>query len=102
MSDKVELVAAAQVNAFGPEPAGIAFNSNFGFVTATRTSAGLYVLELEHDHSSSKLAINVTPFSTGSGAASIPSKNHIQVSLLGPDSTPADSAFSITVQRIRD
>jgi hypothetical protein len=66
MSDKVELIAAAQVNAFIPglspsaPPSGIEFKSNFGFKSASRTSAGAYVLELDHKHGADKLVINVT------------------------------------------
>ena len=45
MSDKVELIAAAQVNAFAGPPSGIEFNSNYGFKTASRGSDGVYTLE---------------------------------------------------------
>ena len=50
MSDKVELIAAAQVNVVSGSPGSIDFNSNFGFETASRGSPGLYDLELEHKH----------------------------------------------------
>ncbi len=103
MSDNVELVAAAQINAFLGPPAGIEFNSRFGFETATRSSAGAYVLELEHKHGVKKLVVNVTRDTTVSGTigATVLDEKHIQInSFVGDVAT--DTPFSITVHRVRD
>jgi hypothetical protein len=102
MSDKPELVAAAQVNAFSSPAPGIEFKSNFGFETASRTSAGVYDLALEHDHDPNKLVVIVTVLSTTGDAiaASLPRKKHIQINYIGVESE--DSPFFITVWRVRD
>lgn len=111
MSEKVELIAAAQINAFAGPPAGIEFNSNFGFETATRESAGVYNLELEHKHGTAKLVVGVTMnrtdvvISPGIVAAAVLDERHIQVkiNIIDPESgLPQDSPFFITVQRVRD
>jgi hypothetical protein len=104
MSDKVELVAAAQVNAFGPDPSGINFNSNFGFDTAVRSSPGVYVLKLEHEHDVKKLVINVTAANADAGSSAQPlSKKSLQISLVDRvEGGPLDSLFFIQVYRVRD
>lgn len=107
MSDtKVELVAAAQINAFVGPPAGIEFNSNFGFQTATRSDAGSYVLELRHEHATKKMVVNVTRNNQVPGEidASILDDKHIQILCWGAGSVAVatDSSFFITVHRIRD
>jgi hypothetical protein len=108
MSDdhSVELVAAAQISAFIGPPAGIEFNSNFGFQTATRSDEGSYVLELRHEHSTKKLVIQVSRNNQEPGEidASILDDRHIQVLTWGADSVavPTDSSFFITVYRVRD
>lgn len=106
MSDDhdVEMVAAAQILAFAGPPAGIEFNSNFGFQTATRSDAGSYVLEMRHEHSVKKLDINVTRNNQEAGmiAASILDDKHIQVLCWDGDAVPTDTPFFITVHRIRD
>ena len=104
MSDKVELIAAAQVNAFAGPPSGIEFNSNYGFKTASRGSDGVYTLELDHDHGAKKLVMNVTPIGTAGGqaSASVLTKDTIQVTLLDSGGVAADSPFSITIDRVRD
>jgi hypothetical protein len=112
MSDdnKVELVAAAQISAFAGPPAGIEFNSNFGFQTATRSGDGSYVLELKHEHDARKLVINVTRNNQVPGEieASILDDTHIQVLSFGFSpappfaAVPTDTSFFITVNRVRD
>lgn len=103
MSDKQELVAAAQINAFSTPTPGITFVRNFGFETATRASTGVYDLELEHKHDTDKLVVNVTRNSLTSGdiQASLPSEKHIAVNNFAAG-VAADSPFFITVWRIRD
>jgi hypothetical protein len=103
MSDKVELVAAAQVNALLSPPT-IEFNSNYGFQTAVRSSAGVYVLELEHKHGVKKQVVNVTLSGTSAGevVASVLDETHIQVSTFNIEGTATDSPFFITVNRVRD
>lgn len=108
MSDdhKVELVAAAQISAFLGPPAGIEFNSNFGFRTATRSDVGSYVLELTHEHSTKKLVVSATRNNQEPGEidASILDDKHIQILCWGAGSVavPTDSSFFITVLRVRD
>jgi hypothetical protein len=105
MSDKVELIAAAQVNAFAGPPAGIEFKANDGFKTATRGSAGAYELELNNKHDGHKLVINVTRKNGGSGSIEadvIPSDtNRIEITSFDSSNSPADTAFFITVYRVR-
>jgi hypothetical protein len=103
MSDKTELVAAAQINAFLGPPSGIEFNSNFGFETATRSGPGSYVLELEHHHSVKKQVVNVTRSNTASGTigAFVLDEKHIQINIF-VDDVATDSPFFITVERVRD
>jgi hypothetical protein len=106
MSDKAELIAAAQINAFTGPPPGIEFNSNKGFETASRSSAGEYVLELEHKHSTKKLVVNVTLNTTvlGNIVATVLDEKHIQINTFLDDDgiRAADSPFFITVHRVRD
>jgi hypothetical protein len=104
MSDKVELIAAAQINAFVGPPSGIEFNSNFGFKTATRSSDGVYVLELDHEHGVDKLVVSATRNSVLSGkiAASVLDRKHIQVNTFNTSDVATDSPFFISVQRVRD
>jgi hypothetical protein len=103
MSDKIEMIAAAQINA---DASGIAFKSNVGFKTATRSSAGVYDLALDDKHDAHKLVINVT--------ANNLAGNDIQASPVGTGDTrniaitnfasgdaAADSPFFITVWRVR-
>jgi hypothetical protein len=103
MSDKVELIASAQVNVSGTT---ISFNSNYGFKSASRTSAGLYVLELEHKHGVDKQVVNVTRNNTAFGEieATVIDDRHIQINNFSFDEAPAaaDSPFFITVFRVRD
>jgi hypothetical protein len=105
MSDKVELIAAAQVNTFAGPPAGIQLKSNYGFKSSARNSDGSYVLTLDDKHDAHKLVINVTPNNTlEADAVASPigtgDTNQIQVStFVGGD--PTDSPFFITVYRVR-
>ena len=57
-NDKVELIAAAQVQVIGGSPGSITFSSNHGFDTASRGSAGVYELRLDHKHDDHKLVIH--------------------------------------------
>lgn len=104
MSDKAELIAAAQVNAFAGPPAGISFNSNFGFKTATRDSAGVYELELKDEHEQHEMVVEVSRQNGGPGSIQygLASKRVIQVTNFDSSGNPADTVFSITVHRVRD
>ena len=104
MSDKVELIAAAQVNVVTGPPGAVTFNSKFGFESASYTSLGVYNLELEHEHGTDKLVVGVTRNNTAFGAieASVLDKKHIQVNNFQENDIEADSSFFITVHRVRD
>src|SRR4029077_20180648 len=104
--DKVELIAAAQVQVVGGTPGSIVFASNHGFDTASRGSAGVYELRLDHKHDDHKLVIHVTRKSMTTG--------QIQAEILGTGDVdrilvtnfdmagiPADTSFFITVWRVR-
>jgi hypothetical protein len=103
MSDKVELIAAAQINV---DAGGISFKSNYGFKTASRSSPGVYELNLDHKHDASKLVIQVTannlvggeiqasPVGTGD-------TRDIQLTNFALGGSPADTPFYITVLRVR-
>lgn len=103
---KVELIAAAQVLVVGGDAASISFRSNNGFKTATRSSAGVYGLELDHHHDLHEFVINVTRQAADSGqiSASLIDKRNIAVNAFGDgagDASPAaDTSFFITVYRI--
>jgi hypothetical protein len=106
MSDKVELIAAAQVTVVSGSPGSISFASNHGFETASRGSPGEYELILEHKHDAPKLVINVTRDNTTSGeiaAAPLGSGDvkSIQISCFDVAGAAADSSFFITVHRVR-
>jgi hypothetical protein len=104
MSDKAELIAAAQVNAFAGPPAGIEFKANVGFKTATRNSAGAYELELDDKHDGHKLVINVSRKNGGPGSIEadvVPGDTKkIEVTSFDSSDTAADTAFFITVYRV--
>jgi hypothetical protein len=106
MSDKVELIAAAQVNAFAGPPSGIEFKANFGFKTASRDSAGIYELSLDDKHDGHKLVIQVTRKNGGPGEISadvVPSDTRvINVTNFDENDLPTDSAFFITVHLVHD
>lgn len=106
MSDKIELIAAAQVNVVSGTPGSIDFNSNFGFESASRGSPGVYGLELEHKHDAKKLVINVTQNGAISGAISATpigtgDTKSIQVTNFNSDVVATDTSFFITVCRVR-
>jgi hypothetical protein len=109
MSDTVELIAIAAVNVFSGPPASIDFANNFGFRTATRSTPGVYVLELKHEHDPQKLVVSVTRNNTSSGdiQAFVLDKEHIQIDNFtdqadGGSHVSADSSFFIVVWRVRD
>ena len=102
MSDKIELIAAAQIYA---DAGGISFKSNSGFKTAMRSGPGVYELALDDKHDAHKLVINVT--------ANNLAGNDIQASPVGTGDTrniaitnfssgdaAADSPFFITVWHV--
>jgi len=103
MCDNVELIAASQVNAFAGPPAGIEFKSNAGFKTATRSSAGLYELELDCKHHRHEIVVNVTLNNTVAAkvVASLPSEGNIQINCFDASNSPVDSPFFITVWRVK-
>jgi hypothetical protein len=104
MSDDVEQIAAAQVNAFGGDTPGIEFNSNDGFETASRSSAGVYVLELDHEHGVEKLVISALRNSAAAGSigATIIDRKHVQVSTFDGAGSPVDVGFYVSILRVRD
>jgi hypothetical protein len=107
MSDKVELIAAAQINAFGGASPGIEFKANFGFKTATRASDGDYSLTLKHKHDPNKLVVNVTRNNVLNGdiQASLPNGETVQINNFEDTDTgsgPLDTPFFITVYLVRD
>jgi hypothetical protein len=103
MSDKVELIAAAQVVA---SDAGISFRSNFGFKTASRNSPGVYELQLDDSHDAKKLVIGVTGNNASGGEiqaaiAATGDTRSIGVTNFDLANAPADTGFFITVYRVR-
>lgn len=104
MSDKVELIAAAQINAFGGASPGIEFKSNFGFQAATRASDGDYTLTLKHKHNPSELVVNVTRNNVLNGEiqASLPNGETVQINSFDDTDVATDSPFFVTVYRVRD
>lgn len=115
MSDKVELIAAAQVNTFAGPPSGIQLKSNYGFKSSAYSSPGVYELTLDDKHDAHKLVVNVTRNNTAAGeiqASPIGTDdvNRIQINNFnnGIDAisgaltiTAGDSPFFITVWRVR-
>jgi hypothetical protein len=103
MSEKVELIAAAQVTASAGPPASVDFASNNGFKTISRSDVGAYILELDHEHGTDKLVPNVTLLSTTGGdiMASILDRNHLSVNIFDNTDAGVDSPFAITVFRVR-
>lgn len=99
---KAELIAAASVSASAGPPADISFNSNFGFKTAARSSAGAYNLELDDKHERHKIVVNATLNNqiVGEIEASLPSEGNVQVLTFDVDGNPIDSPFFITVYKI--
>jgi hypothetical protein len=105
MNDKVELIAIAQVAVVAGQPPTLEFKSSQGFKGARYDSAGVYELTLDHKHGVDKLVINVTRNS--------PTGGEIQAAPIGTDDTdlfqvtnfeagsPADTAFFVTVWRVR-
>lgn len=107
MSDKVELIAAAQVIVSSGPPGSVTFNSNHGFKDdATYAGLGVYDLELEHEHGPKKLVVQVTKNSAASGnvniEASVLNERHIQVNNFDSSGVPADASFFISILRVRD
>lgn len=104
MSDKVELVAAAQVNVVTGPPGDVTFNSKFGFESASYTSLGVYNLKLEHEHDAKKLVVGVTRNNTAPGMieASVLDDRHVQVNNFPDEVDGGDSSFFITIFRVRD
>ena len=103
MSDKVELIAAAQVNA---SASGISFNSNFGFKTASNTAPGVYDLSLDDNHDSTKLVIKVTQDGSAPGDISASpigtgDIRNILVTAFDGSNAPVDVPFFIQVLRVR-
>jgi hypothetical protein len=104
--DKVELIAAAQVQVIGGSPGSITFSSNHGFDTASRGSPGAYELQLDHKHDDHKLVVNVTRKSTIAGEIQaeilgIGDVDNILVTNFDVAGAPADTSFFITVWRVR-
>jgi len=105
-NDKVELIAAAQVQVIGGSPGSLTFSSNQGFETASRGSVGVYELRLDHKHDDHKLVINVTRKSSIPGEIQaeilgIGDVDSVLVTNFDMGSIPADTSFFITVWRVR-
>lgn len=103
MSDKIELVAAAQINA---DAGGISFRANKGFNTASRGSAGSYVLHLDDKHDGHKLVIQVTANNVAGmvmqAAVVTGDTRSIGVTCFASaDGTASDTPFYILVYRVR-
>jgi len=103
MSDKVELVAAAQVNA---DAGGISFKSNYKFKTAAKNGTGAYELTLDDKHDGHKLVIQLTANNlTGSEIQGSPGSSGdtrtINITNFNLAGDPADTPFYILVYRIR-
>jgi hypothetical protein len=107
MSEKVELIAAAQVNAFAGPPSGIQLKSNFGFKSSAYSGPGAYELTLDDKHDDHKLVINVTRNNVLAGdiQASIIGTgdvNRIQINNFDlATGLGSDTPFFITVWRVR-
>lgn len=104
MSEKVELIAAAFVNAVGGDVPVIEFKSNYGFKTASRASDGLYTLTLDDKHDINHLDIQVTRKSgvPGSIQADVLSKDTIQIANYDTvTGLAADVPFYVNVYRVR-
>lgn len=104
--DKVELIALAQVQVIGGLPSSISFSSNAGFDTASRDSAGVYNLRLNHKHDDHKLVINVTrkgstPGQIQAEILGVGDVDSLLVTNLDMTGLPADTSFFITVWRVR-
>lgn len=98
---ETELIAAAQVAVAAPS---ISLTSSTGFKTATRTTVGVYTLELSDDHHTSKWVANATLNNAGAGQISVLpiDKTHVQINTFGSDGTAADSSFFVQILRIGD
>jgi hypothetical protein len=103
MSDKVELIAAAQVYA---SSSGISFNSNSGFKTIAKNGTGSYELSLDDKHDAKKLVISVGQ-DTGSPGSIVASPlgtgdvRNIQVVSFDGSNSPIDVPFYISILRVR-
>jgi hypothetical protein len=105
-NDKVELIAVAQVQVIGGSPGSITFSSNQGFETASRGSAGVYELRLDHKHDDHKLVINVTRKSNTTGQIQaeilgVGDVDSLLVTAFDMGGIPTDTSFFITVWRVR-
>jgi hypothetical protein len=106
MSDKVELIAAAQVNAFAGPPSGIQFKSNDGFKSSAYSGPGSYVLTLDDKHDAHKLVINVTRNNVavgeiGASPIGTGDVDRIQINSFDGSNAALDTPFFITVWRVR-
>ena len=103
MSDKTELIAAAQVNA---NSSSISFNSNEGFKTIAKNATGSYELSLDDKHDAKKLVISVGQLS-GSPGSIVASPlgtgdvRNIQVQSFDGSNAPVDLPFYISILRVR-
>jgi hypothetical protein len=105
-NDKVDLIAAAQVQVIGGSPGSITFSSSQGFETASRGSAGVYELRLDHKHDDHKLVLSVTRKSSIPGQIQaeilgIGDVESLLVTSFDMGSVPTDTSFFITVWRVR-
>ena len=98
----IDQIAAAQV---APTSTGISFNSSAGFKSATRNNVGVYELKLDDEHDAKKLVVNATLLTGASGeivAAPVGTGDtrSIAVYVFDLNNSPADTPFSISVQRV--
>lgn len=103
MGNRIELIAAAQITV----AAGvISFASNAGFRTASRSSPGVYAVDLEDSHEGNKLVVGITPNNLVGGPIqgsplSTGETRTIQITNFALDGAAADTSFYLTVFRVR-
>lgn len=100
MSNNPELIVATQVSNDGVTATLV---NSYGVKRATRSSAGVVVLELDHHHNVNHQVPNATLLGGAAGEISVTlvDDEHLQVSTFDNDDVPADLGFALTVQRVR-
>jgi len=105
MSDKVELIAAAQLNVVSGSPGSIDFKSRTGFESASRGSPGSYEVTLSHEQDARKLVISATLNNTVGGTIVVAPERtgdvrKLQVTCCDANGALVDSSFYIKVEKI--
>lgn len=96
-----ELIAAAQVAVSAPS---ISLTTSSGISTATRSSVGVYVLELKEDHHTDHWIATATLLGAVAGQIAVDpiDKTHVQVSTFDGGGAAADSSFFLQILRLGD